>query len=981
VSRIALAAALMFCAARTTSAQLPPNEDWRTLHTRHFRVHFNPPMEEEARRAAVNAERAYAELSTELVPPRGTIDLVVSDNVDYVNGYATPFPSNRIVLYAHPPTDASGLRNYADWNALVVTHELTHIFHLDRSRGIWRVGQAIFGRNPLLFPNLYEPRWVLEGLAVYYESRLTGVGRLESSEHSMVARAAALANRLPTLQELSPGTTRFPGGEVIYVYGSLLFDYLSRTRGPESIRDFVERGAKTPFPFILTLTSRGAFGKSFQTAWQEWRDSLVRDMKTPHQVMPEWRQVTSAGRTALFPRWVGDTALLYSGATGREMPAAYEALLDGREKNIGRRNGTSPNVRLADGGILFSQPDFIDPYHLRDDLYVQRGDRQIRLTHGARLSAPDGRADGEIVAVQDLPATTRIVRMSSRGGAITPVTQGTLDTQWADPRWSPDGSRIVAVEQTRGISQIVVLDQSGGRIISFGASSSINSQPSWSPDGSLIYFSSERNGMPQIYSADISTSPVRLARLTDAATGIFSPEVSPDRSKLATVLFLADGDHIGVAPIPQPVGYADIDSSRVGLRAGCVNCVSLVAGLPPLGSADTSRATRYSPWQSLLPRYWLPVFGSTTTDGTSFGATTSGYDIVGRHSYTIEALHNSRWAENSAWLWYRYAGFGLPLIDLYASQNYSNANARLVSPTDTTPLGLIERERIVSLQATFIRPRFRSYGLLSVGGELQSLSNSTRPDTLLRSLPTFFRTARNYPALIASAGWSNAQRPELSISPEDGINASVSGRQRWQRGNGGISTRSVEAVSMLYKSLNLPGFAHHVLALRGAAGWSDERSVDLFSAGGISGTSLEVFPGVSVGQQRRNFGVRGYPISAERGIRAYSAAVEYRAPISGASRGFRFIPVFIDKTSFTLFGESGRAFCPASAAASTTGVCDASEVGTPVMTSVGAELNLDTGIQLDFPARVRLGIAFPLANRDQLRARQAQFYGTFGASF
>jgi len=191
VRSLALVAALFLCAARATGAQLPPNEDWHTIRTRHFRVHFTPPVEEEARRAAVNAERAYAELSTELVPPRGTIDLVVSDNVDFVNGYATPFPSNRIVVFAHPPTDASGLRNYDDWNALVVTHELTHIFHLDRSRGIWRFGQAIFGRNPLLFPNLYEPRWVLEGLAVYFESRLTGVGRLESSEHSMIARAAA----------------------------------------------------------------------------------------------------------------------------------------------------------------------------------------------------------------------------------------------------------------------------------------------------------------------------------------------------------------------------------------------------------------------------------------------------------------------------------------------------------------------------------------------------------------------------------------------------------------------------------------------------------------------------------------------------------------------------------------------------------------------------------------------------------------------
>jgi len=982
VKKIALAAALVLGAARAMCAQLPPNEDWRTLHTRHFRVHFTPPLEAEARRAAINAERAYAELSTELVPPRGTIDLVLSDNVDYVNGYATPFPSNRIVLFARPPTDASGLRNYADWNALVVTHELTHIFHLDRARGIWSAGQAIFGRNPLLFPNLYEPRWVLEGLAVYYESRLTGVGRLESSEHSMIARAAALANRLPTLQELSPGTSRFPGGEVIYVYGSLLFDYLSRTRGPGSIRDFVERGAKTPFPFFLTATSRGAFGESFQTAWRQWRDSLAREMKAPHEVMPEWRQLTSAGRIALFPRWLGDTALLYSGDNGREMPAAYEMSLSGREKNLGRRNGTSPNIRLADGGILFSQLDYLDPYHLRQDLYVQRGDRQIRLTHGARLSASDARADGEIVAVQDLPATTRLVRMSSRGGPITPITRASIDTQWVDPRWSPDGSRIVAVEQTRGVSQIVLLDANGGRISAFGASRSINSQPSWSPDGRRIYFTSERNGMPQIYAADISVMPVRLARLTDAATGIFTPEVSPDQTKLATVLFLADGDHIGVAPIPQPVSYSDIDSSRVGPREGCANCVSIVAGLPPLGTADTSKATRYSAWPSLLPRYWMPVFESNTLDGTSFGAATSGYDVIDRHDYAFEVLRNSRFHENSAWLWYRYSGLGLPLLDFYASQNFSHDVVLGGSALAPDTVGnFSERNRVASLMATFIRPRFRTYSLASIGGEVETISYSTTPDTLLRYLSPFYSIAYTFPAIVGSASWSNAQRPGLSISPEDGISASVSGRQRWQRGTAGYSTRSVIGVSSLYKSLDLPGFAHHVLALRGATGLTDERSPDRFSAGGISGTSLEIFPGVPVGQQRRTFGVRGYPAGAEEGIRAYTAAVEYRAPVAAPSRGFRFIPVFIDKASLTLFGETGRAFCPASAAASGTGVCEASNVGTPVMTSVGAELNMDTAIQLDLPARMRMGVAFPLANRDQLGAGRVQLYGTFGASF
>ena len=180
-----------FIALPDASAQLVPNDRWRTIETRHFRIHFTPPLEELARRTAPNAERAFELLSRELVAPHGKVDLVVADNVDYTNGYATPFPSNRIVIFAHPPVDEIALRNYADWSQLVVTHELTHIFHLSRAEGIWKVGRKLLGRHPALFPNAYMPAWVTEGLAVYYESRLTGTGRLEGSEHYMIARAAA----------------------------------------------------------------------------------------------------------------------------------------------------------------------------------------------------------------------------------------------------------------------------------------------------------------------------------------------------------------------------------------------------------------------------------------------------------------------------------------------------------------------------------------------------------------------------------------------------------------------------------------------------------------------------------------------------------------------------------------------------------------------------------------------------------------------
>jgi len=102
--QLATAALLLSVAgARVTTAQVDPRGAWRTLSTAHFRVHFTPALEEQGRRAAANAERAYELLARELTPPRGPIDLVLADNVDFSNGFASIFPSNRIVLYAQPP--------------------------------------------------------------------------------------------------------------------------------------------------------------------------------------------------------------------------------------------------------------------------------------------------------------------------------------------------------------------------------------------------------------------------------------------------------------------------------------------------------------------------------------------------------------------------------------------------------------------------------------------------------------------------------------------------------------------------------------------------------------------------------------------------------------------------------------------------------------------------------------------------------------
>src|SRR5262249_59805066 len=91
------------------------------------------------------------------------------------------YPSNRFTILLVPPVTDPALQTYDSWERLVIVHELTHVFHLDRSRGLWKTLQSVFGRAPGLFPNQYQPSCVTEGLPTYSAPRFTAGGRADSS--------------------------------------------------------------------------------------------------------------------------------------------------------------------------------------------------------------------------------------------------------------------------------------------------------------------------------------------------------------------------------------------------------------------------------------------------------------------------------------------------------------------------------------------------------------------------------------------------------------------------------------------------------------------------------------------------------------------------------------------------------------------------------------------------------------------------------
>jgi hypothetical protein len=976
-------AVLVFAFGARPSHAQAPNLDWRTLETQHFYVHFNPPLEPLARRIAGDAERAYGELSRELHPPRGMIDVVLSDDVDFSNGSATPYPTNRIIIYANPPVSESALRYTNDWGQLVITHELTHIFHLDRSRGIWALSQHIFGRAAALFPNSYSPSWLTEGLAVYEESKLAGAGRIEGSEHRMIARAAAIDHTFPSIGALSLAQGRFPFGESAYSFGSLFVDYLAKTQGDSRVRAFVEKSSADIIPYLVDIPARQGFGISFSQAWRAFRDSVARSIRVPTSPPHEgWRQLTTDGVFVFAPRWTSDSSIVYSGAPGRESFGAFRVDLAGKRSRVGRRNSRSANVPIAGGALLYAQMDFVNPYQQRSDLWIQRGGKERQITFGQRLTSPDVRSDGDIVAAQIIPGATRLVRVSPDGKRITPLTTGSYDEQWTEPRWSHAGDRIAASRWVRGnISQIVILDTLGRIVHIVSSGTSIEATPSWLPDDAGVLYSADRDGSAQFY-AERFDDPLTFAgattyRLSSAATGLFEPTSAPRSASAAAVLFRADGYHLGVGACCATTAGERVADYR--------DTIPRVTTMPVI---DSGPSRKYSPWRTLLPRYWLPQVDLGIDNGYRVGALTSGSDVIGRHSYTadFEIPTNDRGGvvANAS---YQYSGFGLPIIQANASQDWQS----LGGISDRTPQQNVIGEAFRrtwngELLATLLRQRYRTSVSLTGGVGVEHRTHVTTPTNLISSIDTTGAFGSpTFPSLIAAASFANYQRPAFSISPEDGVVLSATVRDRMRSGlaGQGAQTLSTVAAASLYKSFDLPGFAHHVLALRGAAGYADERSNGYFTVGGVSGNPFQIIPGYVLGEGRKTFPVRGFSSGTLLGIRALAGSAEYRIPLllTGGAPGP--LPFFFDRSSLTLFADYGSAWCPSLRADRE--VCNTSTRLLRQhlsMASAGAELNLNLGVlSWDSPYRFRLGVAKPTYNGSYLGQPSIKAYVVSGVSF
>ena len=985
----ALALALACAGTAPLAAQVPPHEKWQTLRTDHFRVTFSPGLEALARHAAERAEAAYAQLARELgSPPRDVIDVLLTGDADRANGFAMPFPSNRIVVYATPPVDDLELAYNRDWVELVIVHELVHIFHMDRAGLIGRAVRGIFGRVPFgwpVFPVIGTPQWSIEGLATYYESRLTGLGRVHGSLHEMVLRTAVLEDRFESIDQASGFGPQWPTGLRSYIYGSMFLEHLARRHGREVMREIVGRtaGAVIPPTLAFDRVARKATGRSFSEEWSAWRAELdARYTRLADSLraegLTETESLTPDGYFTQYPRAAADGRVAFSVVDGRS--ASATRVLDpetGAIRTLARRNGTGPSAWLPDGSLLIAQLELEDQYRMLYDLYrVGMDGKEHRLTRGARLSEPDIAADGRrVVAVQRGEGGTRLVVYDLETGALRTLASEDPAAEWSLPRWSPDGTRIAAGRWLPGGEyDVVVLDTLGRVQRALTRDRALDIAPAWSPDGRYVLFSSDRTGIPNLYAYDLAASDdaAALRQVTNVLTGALYPDVSPDGRWIYFTGYHADGYHIERipfdtttwrSPAPRVFAFAAEDGAAILPRSGT-----------EAGAGQGGEVRAYSALPTLLPRAWLPLAYDEGVPGFFAGVSTYGEDLVGRHAYSAYAAVtiNREEPRLAGGLAYSWAGLGNPVLGVAASRAWDHAG--FVQLPDSTLGDVVSREDVVSLSATLLRRRWRTAASLTLGAEhvQERFFIEDEPD---------LRLTDDYDRLVgafARASFGNARLYPYSISHEDGVSLTLSARRRWDTDPSEILDRSYNeatAWGAAYKAIPAFGFANHVLALRASAVWRDGPGASLVELGGASGGALDV--GVAtVGGSALFLPVRGFPKEVRLGTRAWSASLEYRLPIALINRGARLLPFYLDRLSAALFADAGRAWCTPAEERRSPACALAGEDETPLL-SAGGEIALDVSLLFDTPFRIRGGVAAPIRGP----ASDPVFYIRIGPSF
>ncbi|MDX8381753.1 MAG: hypothetical protein R8M14_06535 [Ghiorsea sp.] len=927
---------------------------WETQESAHFRVHFRNDEQTVADKVLGISESVYQRLTPIFNwHPLDKTDIVLSDEVDLSNGFAGPVPANRMTLFVNHPNHVNSLEDHAGWFELLISHEFVHILQLDKAKGSPNGGRNVFGRFPLLFPNLYQPAWMLEGMATYFETdKDKGIGRGQSAYFEMMMRME-VAHGIKPLRQVNQPLVTWPIGNSRYLYGVYFYQFIAFTYGEETLMKLVESYSDHLIPFRINGVYEDVLGKDLSTLWDEFEtylhtqfDSQIKVLKQQAMNAPSSsQQLTSSG---------DDKRSLHQAKDGRIF-FVQDHLTTGSSVMMIQGNGINPVAQvIADvhagarldwhenSGLLVAQPELCHQANTYFDLYHMDANtgQETRLTHCQRYIFATWSPDGKhIMAVKNESGQHALHLLDAHGVLQQVLWQGSDDISLSGTDWSADGELLLSSVWRKGQGwNIEVFDIKDKSWRSITTNQAIKTDAQFVLDTHDIVFSMAYEGVYNIFQWHENDGSID--QITHVLGGAFSPMVSAS-STLLSINYNAKG--------------FDVSRENLIANSSVKPMVKMEKDENPLQPKDKTLATSisppivYQPWDSLKPTSWFPAF-TISNQGAEVGATTFGSDVLNRHTYNLYAGYQSVSQTPVFNIDYIYDRW-FPVLQLHAEKRenpyYDNQN------------NLVALVSVQRLDAQLVFPwlkmedSWRSHvGLSYETSDLSWLS------------PSYTTNFSGYKDAVWGSALVYDSRESYGRSISDFSTGSLSSLvlETGKGLQGDYSGHAVLASWRKYFDLS----HEQVFAVRADVALSnqDTRSYSLGGTINTSVTSLNIAQTITPFNKRR-FALRGYNNSEVllTGHNMALTSLEYRFPIARIERGWMAPPVGVHQVFGQVFVDTGRLGTSLQQAKTYTGF--------------GLELGADVVLFYSLPVRLQMGYAKGLD--ENIGGHQA--YLRLGSSF
>lgn len=881
---------------------------WQVLSSDNFEIFYRDENQVMAQQSLQIAEQVHRELVPFFTDDQGQVTLppeptriVLVDDFDTSNGWATPFPFAQIRLYASPPQDLNGLETIGDWLPGLIRHEYVHVLHTEMASGVTQTSRDILGRTPLLpviiplspFPHSLAPPMLLEGLAVYLETnKEQGYGRLQSNFYQMLMRTEVASGELMSLGEAVTPGREFPTNRA-YLYGSFFIEYLAITYGEQKLRDYLRRYSHELVGYFMQEgTAKAVFGKTFSQLWQEFLLYLQQRFSPQIHYLTDNQadihtDIIAAEKTSP-PVFSVNAKALFAVNTSRsqrtELIQYSASTLSSDVSESAEVLTHKKGIRYIDvserGNILASRQLFYADGRAWNDLFLwnaQQGWQQ--LSERQRFRKARWLDDETVLASRNTHGISELVVLklkkndNQENKLVTPqvLWRGQPGEVLAD--FDVRDQRIIAsLKQANQGWNLSIADMSASplRWQAITDSKATENSPEFISDSEII-FSADYQGVFNIYQMNL-TAPETLQQLTNTLTGAFNPSV------INHTLYFSRYQHNGYQLVQQPLkSYAQLNAESVQGRYHFDYGVSRVTALNKSEPQSEPYQFNHSALlRSIRPHTWLPFYLSNDSS-TKIGVITAGTDALGRQRYSALLNRDTQLEQWNTQLTYQYDNRWTVAF----SRDHDSLNS--VREENGRFIENVQRDDEWLIQRSLLAPMFEDQLTFYLGATIeqkQLVDTSIKRDEALLGGALRFDN-REFFTDVPGTGWGTYV--DLIYETNNVIQSDFSG-DSWQ--------------ARVNHSWDLPGRLSLSYDL---AGGIADKGAESFSLGGESGDGGRLFG-------RNDYYLRGYENNVQRGHYIHRQTLSLGFPLYRLENNWGLNPFGALDIVGRTFVDSGQAW-------------------------------------------------------------------------